>query len=140
MSRFETKRILRFGDCDPASIAYFPSYFHFLNGVHEEWWESLGFPWRQLIQERRVGLPTVQLDTQFLAPGFIGDELHFTLDLIQLGSRSMTLKYSVKRGPTLLWRATQVIVATSLETHKSIAWPEDIRAALQSFLEYPSHV
>jgi len=140
MSPFETRRTLRFGDCDPAGIAYFPSYFHFLNGVHEEWWESLGFPWRQLIQERRVGLPTVQLDTRFLAPGFIGDELTFLLDLTRLGSRSMTLQYTVKRSETLLWQAAQVIVATSLESHKSIAWPDDVRAALQSFLEYAPDV
>ena len=135
MSGFKTKRILRFGDCDPAGIAYFPSYFHFLNGVHEEWWATLGFPWRELIQTRHIGLPTVQLDTRFLAPGFIADELDFTLNLTKLGSRSMTLDYQVRRDETLLWRATQVIVVTSLDTHQSIVWPDDVRAALQSFLE-----
>jgi 4-hydroxybenzoyl-CoA thioesterase len=135
MARFETTRILRFGDCDPAGIAYFPSYFHFLNGVAEEWWERLGYSWRDLIQRRRVGLPTVQLDTRFLAPGFMGDSLLFSLEIASLGSRSLTLEYQVFRDDTLLWRATQVVVATSLDTHQSIAWPDDIRAALQSFQE-----
>jgi 4-hydroxybenzoyl-CoA thioesterase len=135
MSRFQTARTLRFGDCDPAGIAYFPSYFHFLNGVMEEWWGSLGFPWRQLIQQRRIGLPTVQLDTQFLAPGFMEDELTFAIEITALGSRSLTVRHTVTRGETLLWRATQTIVATSLDTNGSIAWPDDIRAALQSFQE-----
>ena len=135
MSRFQTTRILRFGDCDPAGIAYFPSYFHFLNGVMEEWWGSLGFSWRELIQKRRIGLPTVQLDTQFLAPGFMEDELTFTIEITTLGSRSLTVRHTVTRGEMLLWRATQTIVATSLDTNGSIAWPDDIRAALRSFQE-----
>ena len=135
MSRFETTRILRFGDCDPAGIAYFPSYFNFLNGVTEEWWGTLGFPWRDMFQNRKVALPTAQLDTRFLAPGFMGDELTFALEISALGSRSMTLDYDVSRDGTLLWKATQVVVATSLETHKSIAWPDDMLAALRSFRE-----
>ena len=140
MARFETLRTLRFGDCDPAGIAYFPSYFHFLNGVAEEWWDAIGFPWRLLFQERRIGLPTVKLDTQFTAPGLMGDTLHFAFEITALGSRSMTLEHEVMRDETPLWRATQVVVATSLDTHRSIAWPVDIRAALQSFQETPSHV
>ncbi|SRR5579859_939453 len=135
MAHFATLRTLRFGDCDPAGIAYFPNYFHFLNGVVEEWWMSLGFPWRVLIQERRIGLPTVKLDTQFLAPGFMGDTLHFSFEIVALGSRSMTLEHFVTRDETLLWQATQVVVATSLDTHQSLAWPDDIRAALRTFQE-----
>jgi len=140
MGRFATTRILRFGDCDPAGIAYFPSYFHFLNGVMEEWWTALGFPWHEMIRQRRMGLPTVQLDTQFLAPGFMGDELTFSLEIAKLGSRSLTVDHQVSRDGTALWRATQVVVATSLDTHQSIAWPEDIRASLRSFQEAPADV
>jgi 4-hydroxybenzoyl-CoA thioesterase len=137
MAHFATLRTLRFGDCDPAGIAYFPNYFHFLNGVVEEWWTELGFPWRILFQERRIGLPTVKLDTQFVAPGFMGDCLHFEFEMTALGSRSMTLEHKISRDETLLWKATQIVVATSLDTHQSIAWPDDIRAALQ---EYSTHV
>lgn len=140
MTAFKTTRILRFGDCDPAGIAYFPSYFHFLNGVHEEWWDTIGFSWRALFQKRRIGLPTVQLDTQFRAPGFQGDELTFTLEIAKLGSRSMTLEYRVSRDDVLLWQATQTVVATSLETHQSIPWPDDMIAALRRFQESSDHV
>jgi 4-hydroxybenzoyl-CoA thioesterase len=140
MARFETTRTLRFGDCDPAGIAYFPSYFHFLNGVTEEWWGSLGVPWRDMFERRRIGLPTVQLNTRFLAPGFMGDELTFALEITELGSRSLTLDYQVSRDGTPLWQATQVVVATSIDTHKSIPWPDDMLAALRSFREASAHV
>ncbi len=44
MARFEATRVLRFGDCDPAGIAYYPRYFDLLNGVVEDWWISMGVP------------------------------------------------------------------------------------------------
>jgi 4-hydroxybenzoyl-CoA thioesterase len=140
MARFTTTRTLRFGDCDPAGIAYFPSYFNLLNGVAEEWWTELGYPWRDLFQRRKISLPTVRLDSQFRAPGYMGDSLIFSFEIAALGARSMTLQHTVDREATLLWQATQVVVATSLDTHQSIAWPDDIRAVLQSFQESSSHV
>jgi 4-hydroxybenzoyl-CoA thioesterase len=41
----------------------------------------------------------------------------------------------VSRAGTPLWEATQVLVATTLETHKAIAWPDDIRAMLTRNLD-----
>ena len=38
---FETTRPLRFGDCDPSGIAYFPSYMHMLVGVTEDLFADL---------------------------------------------------------------------------------------------------
>ena len=70
----------------------------------------------------------------------MGDELTFALEIKELGSRSMTLDYKVSRNGTPLWQATQVVVATSLDTHKSINWPDDILAVLRSFQEASAHV
>ena len=42
---FRTDRALRFGDCDISGTAYFPSYLDILNGVNEEFWAYLGYPW-----------------------------------------------------------------------------------------------
>ena len=135
MATFETTRVLRFGDCDPAGIAYYPRYFDLLNGVVEDWWRVLGVPWKILLGERRIGLPTVRFEVDFRAPAFLGDELQFSLALKRIGRKSVDLEHIVRRDGAILWRAAQVMVATSLETHKSIAWPEDLRAALTSFQE-----
>src|SRR5277367_1866225 len=102
MSRFVTERVLRFGDCDPAGIAYFPRYFDMLNGVVEEWWGDLGFPWSRLIGERRLGLPTVRFETDFRAPALHGDRLRFSLGIDDVGSRSLTLSHLIHRADTLL--------------------------------------
>lgn len=127
---FTTSRQLRFGDCDPSGIAYFPAYFNYLVGVVEEFCASIGVPWPTLFGQRRIGTPTVKLDVTFGAPGFHGDRLDWTLAVVAVGNSSLTLSHVVRRGDTELWRATQVIVATSLDTNGKIPWPDDLRAAL----------
>ena len=137
MARFEATRVLRFGDCDPAGIAYYPRYFDLLNGVVEDWWISMGVPWRVLFGERRIGLPTVRFEVDFRAPAFLEDELRFTLSIKRIGSKSVELEHVVQRGATTLWQCAQTLVVTSLDNHRSIAWPDDLRTALVSFQEAP---
>ncbi len=132
---FRTSRPLRFGDCDPSGIAYFPSYLNILVGVLEEFFGSVGAPWKQLVGERRIGTPTVRLDLTFVHPGFHGDTLDFELFVRRVGRSSLELEHKVSAAGTLLWSARHSVVATSLDTHKSLAWPDDIRAALEKRLE-----
>lgn len=134
---FTITKPLRFGDCDPSGIAYFPSYLNILVGVLEDFFTSLGFPWRAMNDERRLSVPTVRLDLTFLSPGFQGDLLDFALAVRAIGRSSLDLEHTVSRGQTVLWTARHRIVATSLDTNTSLAWPEDIRAALTQHLETP---
>ena len=135
MASFETVRKLRFGDCDPAGIAYFPRYFDLLNGVVEDWWGAMGHPWKILFGQRRIGLPTVRFEVDFRAPAFLGDELRFSLAIKRIGKKSVELDHFVRREGNVLWQASQVMVATSLDSHRSIPWPDDLHAALVSFQE-----
>lgn len=132
---FLTSRPLRFGDCDPSGIAYFPSYLNILVGVLEEFFGALGAPWKELIAERRIGTPTVRLDLTFVHPGFHGDTLDFALTVGRVGRSSLDLEHKVSAAGTLLWSARHSVVATSLDTHKSLAWPNDLRTALENHLE-----
>ncbi len=134
---FTTTRQLRFGDCDPSGIAYFPAYFNHLVGVVEEFFGSVGAPWPELFHGQRIGTPTVKLDVTFGAPGFHGDQLDWTLRVMHVGNSSLTLSHVIHRGTTELWRATQVLVATSLETHRSHPWPDAVRAALTRHVDEP---
>jgi 4-hydroxybenzoyl-CoA thioesterase len=137
MATFETTRTLHFSDCDPAGIAYYPRYFDKLNSVVEDWWGSMGVPWKTLFLQRRIGLPTVRFEVDFRAPAFLGDTLVFSLAVARIGRKSVDLNHTVQRDEAILWQAKQVLVATSLDTHKSITWPDDLRAALTSFQESP---
>lgn len=132
---FEVERRLRFGDCDPAGIAYFPAYIDTMVGVTEEFFASLGSPWPALLRERRIGVPTVKLDCEFVRPGFHGDLLVYRLAVTRLGTSSVDFAHTVSCGGRPLWRARQTLVATSLDTHRAIPWPDDLRAGLAAHLE-----
>jgi 4-hydroxybenzoyl-CoA thioesterase len=127
---FKTARTLAFGDCDPSGVAYFPSYLSILTGVVEEFFAGLGCPWPHLMKERRIGMPTVTLDLAFLHPGFHGDRLDFAVEVSRMGQSSLDLKHEVSANGKLLWTALQRLVAISLDTHRAIGWPDDIRTAL----------
>ncbi|MFN3985946.1 MAG: acyl-CoA thioesterase [Rhodocyclaceae bacterium] len=126
---------VRFADCDPAGIVFFPAYLRMLNAVVEDWLAALGHPWTWLIGEQRMGTPTAQLDSRFHRPSFMGESLVFELRLASLGHSSLVLEHAARVAGELRFSARQVLVATSLDTHRPIAWPDDMRAAMHRFKE-----
>jgi 4-hydroxybenzoyl-CoA thioesterase len=130
MTMFSFDRALRFGDCDPSGIAYFPSYLNILNGVVEEFWTGIGFPWPELIMVRKIGTPTVHLACDFSRPSMFGDLLTFKLRIVRVGGSSLHLEHVVSGPNVMRWCAHQILAATSLVDHHAIPWPDDIRAAL----------
>lgn len=132
---FQREQLVRFGHCDPAGIVFYPRYFEMLNELIEDWFaHDLGLPFNLLIGQRQVGMPTAQLDTRFLRVSRHGDRLVQTIRIERLGGGSMTLRiaFDGDDGPRVEF--TQVLVCTSLATHKPQAFPADLRAALERSL------
>ena len=134
---FVRERLIRFSDCDPAGIVFYPQYFVMFNGLVEDWVEEeLGVGYRRLIVERRIGLPTVKLEAEFRAVSRMGDRVSLCLDVARVGGRSLSLDLRCQGpGPDgaeeLRMRIRQVLVTTSLETHRSIDVPADLRVAIE---------
>ncbi len=136
MTAFSATRTVRFADCDPAGIVFFPQYLGMLNTLVEQWFdEGLQIPYAQVIGARRTGLPTVRLEVDFTAISRHGELLDQRLVVERLGRSSLQLRHEFLGGGTLRLRARQVLVCTSLATHRPVALPEDIRAALLPFVE-----
>ncbi len=132
---FTQSKPLRFGDCDLTGIAYHPAYFSMLVDVNEAMFASFGVTWKELMFERRIGLPTVTMNVEFKRPSTYGDVLDFAVHVRKVGRASLDLETVVTvRGETI-WTIRQRIVATSLEDHKSTPWPDDVREGLTRYLE-----
>ena len=131
---FTTERMLRFGDCDISGTAYYPSYLNLLNGVVEEFWTFIGYPWHEIIWKERWGTPTVHLTCNFSKPSFFGDKLTFHMTVTKVGRSSVTLDHEIYCGSELRWTVTQVLAASWLDKHTSMTWPDAVRAKLMSFL------
>ena len=129
---FTRERLIRFSDCDPAGIVFYPQYFVMFNGLVEDWFnEALDINYAALIAERRVGLPTVRLEVDFKSVSRLGDSVVLSLQVERLGSRSLTLGLECRsQRDELRVKVRQVIVTTSLVTHASIEIPSDVRAGI----------
>ena len=131
---FRRERLIRFSDCDPAGIVFYPQYFVMFNGLVEDWVnEELGLGYHKLVAEQRVGLPTVRLEADFRAVSRLGDRVILGLSVERLGTRSLTLDLHCfdHRDETRM-RMRQVIVTTSLDTHRAIEIPAALREAIQA--------
>jgi 4-hydroxybenzoyl-CoA thioesterase len=150
---FERRERVRFGHCDPAGIVFYPRYFEMLNALIEDWVsEGLGVDFSQLLGPRRVGLPTVHLETDFRRISRMGDTLIQRIAITRLGRSSLGLTVHFEGegddegrapessephpGPRVVFQ--QVLVCTSLDTHRPQAFPDDLRAALQAALDRPA--
>lgn len=131
-SLFQRTRRIRFSECDPAGIVFYPQYFVMFNDLMEAWVDELvpdGF--RGLIIERRVGMPTVRLEADFRAISRMGDLVTLELEVERLGNKSLNLAWRcLGEDGELRMGAQQTIVFTSLDTHRAIAVPDDFRQAL----------
>jgi 4-hydroxybenzoyl-CoA thioesterase len=131
---FVTDRELRFGDCDISGTAYFPSYLNLLNGVNEEYWAHIGYPWHEIIWKERWGTPTVHLTCDFSIPSLFGQTLTFELRVVRVGRSSVTLKHEISCKGEKRWNSTQVLAASDLDKHTSLAWPDAVKATLDDWL------
>lgn len=127
---FKTSRTLAFGDCDISGTAYFPAYLDILNGVNEEFWLELGFPWHKIIWEDRWGTPTVHITSDFSCPSMFGEVLDFAVTVLKVGRSSVTIRHEISCKGEKRWSSTQVLAASDLDKHCSIPWPEDVKKAL----------
>jgi 4-hydroxybenzoyl-CoA thioesterase len=132
--RFERVVRIRFGHCDPAGIVFYPQYFVLFNALIEDWvTDALGISYAGLVAQRRIGLPTVALQTEFRAVSRMGDDVSLGLRVQRLGTRSFTLALDARCAGEERLRCTKTIVATSLDTHRATPVPEDLRAAIERF-------
>jgi 4-hydroxybenzoyl-CoA thioesterase len=138
---FSRERLIRFSDCDPAGIVFYPQYFVMTNGLVEDWFnEGLGIEYAGLIARRRIGLPIVHLETDFKTPGLLGERMLLSLTVERLGERSITLTAACtgQADGRLRMSARFVLVTTSLETHESVPLPADVAAAIRMAIASPA--
>jgi 4-hydroxybenzoyl-CoA thioesterase len=105
------------------------------NGVVEDWFDSLGHDFPAEISRHRRGFPTVRAECDFSVPSRMGDTLTLTLRLVEIGRSSLKLVIHGHADKVERLRATLVLVVMSLDSGRSIAIPDEMRAALTAYQE-----
>jgi 4-hydroxybenzoyl-CoA thioesterase len=133
---YTTQALVRFAHVDPAGIVFYPRYFEMLNGAIEDWFaQRLGLDFATMHLQDRIGVPTVKLDTEFVSPSRLGDDLQIGITPWQLGRSSCSLLVVFACAGVVRLRVRMVLVCMDLTVHKARAWPEAVRAAIATDLE-----
>ncbi|MCB8840298.1 thioesterase family protein [Aurantimonas sp. VKM B-3413] len=134
---FEARYKLRFGQCDPAGIAFFPRLVEMVNWTVEDWFDTaLGDSFRHIHMEEKRGVPAVSVAVDFLGPARLGDMVVFRLAVTAIGRSSIMLDIRAEREDgqkVLSARHTIVHCDLSNEAPKSLPLPDDLRQAVERF-------
>ena len=132
---YESKILVRFADCDPAQMVFYPRYLTMFNDVVEDWFrDELKLPFSYYHFEQQHGLPTVHVEVDFVAPSRLGDMLTASLSVNKIGKSSIGLDI-VLRGPdgSDRVRGKVVLVVTDLRSSRAVPIPDDLRAKIVEF-------
>lgn len=142
------RRVVRWGDCDPAGIAYTPRFLDYVVSAHEAFISlMLGGPIHMLKDEIKVDFPVrgveidfrdrLPLDAQFDMEVRVGEIRNRTFDL---HIRAYRLEAEGKRRGPLAFTARISPVTVSHETRAAVALPESLRQRVAAYAAaHPAH-
>ncbi len=133
---------VRFGECDPAGIVYFPVFFDWFHQAMESWFDNaLGLPYAELL--KRYGFPAVKTGATFRRPCAMGAPIVVELRVERLGSSSFILGYRVVGEDGVLRATGQTTCAMignvpGTDDHfRAVRIPQDLRDRIQRFMGGP---
>jgi YbgC/YbaW family acyl-CoA thioester hydrolase len=127
---FKTRIMVRFGDCDPAGLVYYPVIFHYYHVAMEEFFaECCGIAYHQLMAKERIGFPTVNTQAEFFVPLLYGDEAEIEVSVSRTGRSSATFEYVIRRASDAVMcaRSTNIQVAMNLDSRRPVPIPDRYR-------------
>lgn len=127
---------IEFNHCDPAGIVFYPRYFEMTNHICENFFrEVVGRPYAAMMAAK-AGVPTVRIETDFRAPSRLGDVLEVTLEVLRLGTSSLTVEIVAKgEGQHRLTATATLVWAQEVAgVFGAQPWPEEMRAKMAAFM------
>ena len=134
---FTSVQKIRFDDVDGAGIVYYPQYFHLCHAAFEDFFDSaapVSYP--ELVRDRRLGFPTVAIESTFSAPLVYGDVAVVELNVERMGKSSVVFGYEIrrKRDGVLCFSARVTTVLVSIDTMEPIALDAEFRSLFERLL------
>jgi 4-hydroxybenzoyl-CoA thioesterase len=136
---FSVEYPILFSHCDPAGIVYFPRFFDLLHRAMEDWFTfGLEERFADFIVKKRLGVPTVRTQVDFVGPARFGDLLRIELRVLKLGRSSIELGIDAFVGEQPCFKARHTVCCFSQHTFKAVAIPDDLRARMEAYVIAPS--
>ena len=128
---YQTTILVRFGDLDPAGIAYYPNLVNYLHESFEDFFRGhVGRSYPEVFKDG-IGFPTVKVEMEFLSPVHYGDQVDVSVTVERLGNTSVQMGYagSVKGKPVFKAKNTAVVV--NMRTFRPTPLPPWLRESFE---------
>ena len=135
MSKSTTMNVeIRFGDCDPAGIVFFPRYHRWMAAASLHLFMTCGVPpWHQLNHARGIiGTPLLEHHARFVKSATYGERLTIHTQVTEWRTKVFLQKHTVMRGDELICESieTRIFCVRDAQDRRrihGIPVPEDIR-------------
>jgi 4-hydroxybenzoyl-CoA thioesterase len=87
---------VQWGDCDPAGIIFYPTYFRWMDAACWAMFAGAGYDARRMRTEH-LAMPLVSADCQFLYPAEQGDRCEVRSRILKFGGTSFVVGHEVWR-------------------------------------------
>jgi 4-hydroxybenzoyl-CoA thioesterase len=135
---FKIKLPIRFGDIDHAGLLYYPRFFQYFHEAFEEFFaQSDGEAYHEVLDDRKIGFPIVNIEANFHAPFRYGDLMRVELAMKRVGTTSITFSFNAYRNDEDVLCAEALITkaVVNMSDFKPTGIPDDLRARFQTILE-----
>jgi 4-hydroxybenzoyl-CoA thioesterase len=128
---------VQWGDCDPAGIIFYPTYFKWMDSASWALVAAAGYAAKRMRAEH-VAMPLVSANCQFEHPAAQGDRCEVRSRIARFGGKSFVVAHEIVRDDgTVLARGTETRVwgrhvngpGTPL---RGEAIPEDLKTGLRA--------
>ena len=87
---------VHWGDCDPAGIIFYPTYFRWIDAASWALFESVGLG-PKWMRDEHMAMPLVSAQCEFLAPAVHGDRCEVRSRIARFGGKSFVVEHDIVR-------------------------------------------
>lgn len=132
---FISNNRVRVHDTDLAGILYFARQFRFCHDAWEEFIETSGYSFRDIIQLSKHLFVVVHAESDYYNSITAGDPLQVEVRVSHIGNTSFTMAYKIYREGELIGQAKIAHVCLNFKTRIKETIPDDFRKLLQEYIE-----
>ena len=131
---FTSRRRVEFADTDMAGIIHFSRFFVFMEETEHAFWRSLGLSVHYQWEGQTISWPRLSTSCDFKAPVRFEDEVDICLEVVRMGTKSLTFSCGFSCGGSEIAQGRLVTVCCLCnpgQALRAIAIPDFIRDKIQ---------
>ena len=129
MTEFRHRIRVRFAECDPQGVVFYPRYAEYLDVAMTELWRERIGPYGEMV-EAGIDMVVAELGVRYRGSARFDDEIDVVIEPRRLGTTSLTSAWAIERDGAGLVEGEVRHVFIDAGTKAKTPIPDDVRAAL----------